>query len=112
VAHPRGPHSPEHAAELATIDFLMGRWLGRIRPDGRTLVLLTADHGHVCTPKERTMFVDQPREVLKLLVCPPTGERRVLYLHVRPGHLAEARARVEQAWGVAGTLYESAELLE
>jgi hypothetical protein len=109
TAHLFGPHSEEHRAELSTVDFLIGRWQARAPRDGRTLVLLTADHGHVATPPEQTIFVDLDREVASHLRTLPTGERRMLYLHVREGAEQETRALVEQRWGHAASVVAASE---
>ena len=107
VSHLSGPRSAEHAAELAAFDFLLGRWLRRTRRDGRTLCLLTADHGHVFTPPEGTLFIDQYPTLLRQLVAPPSGERRLLYLHARPGRLEAAREQVARLWGDAVEVRDS-----
>jgi hypothetical protein len=99
TCHMFGPHSAEHAAELAAFDALLGRFLHRAPRTGRTLCLLTADHGHVFTPPDRTTFIDHYPTLLGALVAPPNGERRLLYLHAQPGRLAEARELAERAWG-------------
>jgi hypothetical protein len=101
TAHLFGPHSDEHRAELATVDFHLGRWHARAPRDGRTLVLLTADHGHVLTPPEQTIYVDLDHDVTRQLRTLPTGERRMLYLHAREGRATAAREVVEQHWGQA-----------
>jgi hypothetical protein len=112
ATHVFGPPSQEHAAEVATFDFFLGRWLARVRRDGRTLVLLTADHGHVHTPAERTLFVDQYPAVTEHLLALPAGERRILYLHAKPGQRQALRTAVEQAWGHAGRVCWADDLLE
>jgi hypothetical protein len=99
TCHTFGPRSAEHAAELAAFDALLGRFVRRAPRTGRTLCLLTADHGHVFTPPDRTTFIDQFPTLLSELIAPPNGERRLLYLHARPGRLAEARDLAERAWG-------------
>ena len=112
TAHLFGPHSLEHRAEIAGFDFILGRWLGRARGDERTLILLTADHGHVFTPPAHTVYVDQPADLIRRLRCPPTGERRMLYLHPRESGDQELRAQVERLWGHAADLVPSAQALE
>jgi type I phosphodiesterase/nucleotide pyrophosphatase len=95
LAHLRGPHSPEHQAELATVDFALGRWLDHQPRHGDLLFLLTADHGHVATPAEHLVRLDQP-ELLSLLRAPASGERRLAYLHARPGQEAVLRAYCQE----------------
>jgi len=81
IAHLVGPLAAEHGAEVAGFDFQLGRLLGSLPADGRTLVMLTADHGHVdSSPEAAVQFEDHP-ELLAMLRIPPAGERRAVYLH-------------------------------
>lgn len=81
IAHLVGPLTAEHGAEVAGFDFQLGRLLKGIPPDGRTLVMFTADHGHVdSSPEAAVQFEDHP-ELLAMLRIPPAGERRAVYLH-------------------------------
>jgi hypothetical protein len=111
TSHLNGPLSPEHNSELALVDFLIGRWLDRTNGDGRTLVLLTADHGHLFTPAANTLFVDQERDIVQHLRSSPTGERRMLYLHAKPDHVEGLRQAAERHWGHVAQVVPSAEAL-
>jgi hypothetical protein len=85
ISHVVGPLTPEHSAEVAGFDFQFGRLLDGLPRRGDTLVLLTADHGHVDTaPEFSVMLADYP-ELLRMLRVGPAGERRAVYLHPRPG---------------------------
>jgi Type I phosphodiesterase / nucleotide pyrophosphatase len=81
VAHVHGPESEEHSAEVFAFDAALGRLLERLPGRDDTLLLLTADHGHVQTdPEQQVLLSDHPR-LLEMLLAPPAGERRVVYLH-------------------------------
>jgi predicted AlkP superfamily pyrophosphatase or phosphodiesterase len=83
VAHVNGPESEEHSAEVFAFDAAVGRLLERLPARGDTLLLLTADHGHVQTsPEQQVMLSDHPR-LLEMLTVPPAGERRAVYLHTQ-----------------------------
>jgi predicted AlkP superfamily pyrophosphatase or phosphodiesterase len=85
IAHLVGPQTPEHGAEVAAFDFQLGRLLKLMPHRGNTLILLTADHGHVDTVPERSVaFADHP-ELLAMLRVLPAGERRAVYLYPRSG---------------------------
>jgi hypothetical protein len=89
IAHVVGPLTPEHGAEVAAFDLQFGRMLAALRDRPDTLVLLTADHGHIDTvPEEAVSFAAHP-ELLAMLKALPSGERRAVYLHPRPGATAE-----------------------
>jgi predicted AlkP superfamily pyrophosphatase or phosphodiesterase len=92
ISHIVGPHTPEHSAEVAAFDFQFGRLLERLPGRDDTLVMLTADHGHVDTvPEQGVQFADHP-ELLKMLRVPPAGERRAVYLHPKPGATLDVAA--------------------
>ena len=100
IAHIVGPLTPEHSAEVAAFDFQVGRLVERLPRRGDTLVMLTADHGHVSTrPEEGIQFADHP-ELLAMLRVMPAGERRAVYLHPKPGATLEvaeyARERLRE----------------
>jgi len=92
IAHIIGPLTPEHGSEVAALDFQFGRLLQSLRDRDDTLVLLTADHGHVDTqPEDAISFADHP-ELLAMLKATPAGERRAVYLHPKPGALGDVAA--------------------
>ncbi len=111
AAHLFGPRSAEHAAEIATVDFWLGRVLARRRPTGRTLFLLTADHGHVFTPPANTLFTDTCPGLKWRLAALPSGERRLLYLHARDGAVELVREAAQQCWGQAACLVPTSQAL-
>jgi type I phosphodiesterase/nucleotide pyrophosphatase len=96
ISHVHGPLSDEHSAEVATFDATLGRLLDRLAGRNDTLLLLTADHGHVQTgPEYQVRFGEHP-QLLDMLVVPPAGERRAVYLHPLPGRAAEVAAYVRE----------------
>jgi hypothetical protein len=105
LGHRLGPATAEHAEEIATLDFALGRWLHRRGRRGDTLLLLTADHGHVPSDPAHVVRLDREPELLSELICLPTGERRLAYLHVKPG-------RVDAVRDVCSERLPAAELLE
>ncbi|MDQ6670312.1 MAG: alkaline phosphatase family protein [Chloroflexota bacterium] len=100
IAHLIGPLTPEHSAEVAGLDLQIGRLLQRLPGRGDTLVLLTADHGHVDTAPEFSIDLAGHAELLAMLRVMPAGERRVVYLHPKAGSaddvLAYAREHLSQ----------------
>jgi predicted AlkP superfamily pyrophosphatase or phosphodiesterase len=85
IAHVVGPLTAEHGAEVATLDFQIGRLIKNLPHRGDTLLLLTADHGHVDTSPEQNVFFAEHPELLEMLRVPPAGERRAVYLYPKPG---------------------------
>jgi hypothetical protein len=64
-------------------DATFARLLERMPRRGDTLLLLTADHGHVQTSPEQTVVLSDHPRLLEMLVAPPAGERRAVYLHTQ-----------------------------
>jgi predicted AlkP superfamily pyrophosphatase or phosphodiesterase len=92
ISHVVGPLTPEHGAEVASLDFQFGRLLQALADRHDTLVVLTADHGHIDTePADAIKFADHP-ELLRMLEATPAGERRAAYLHPREGAAADVAA--------------------
>jgi predicted AlkP superfamily pyrophosphatase or phosphodiesterase len=85
IAHIVGPLTPEHSAEVASFDFQVGRLLKSLPRRDDTLVLLTADHGHVDTTPEHSVAFADHAELLAMLRVLPAGERRAVYLYPKPG---------------------------
>ncbi|MCL6648303.1 MAG: alkaline phosphatase family protein [Chloroflexi bacterium] len=97
VAHLHGPQSPQVAAELASFWETVERTL--IRPllgrAHRTLLLVTADHGHTRANVERPFYVNREApEIVPLLrrtragrPIVPGGSPPDLFLYVQPEHL-------------------------
>jgi predicted AlkP superfamily pyrophosphatase or phosphodiesterase len=85
IAHIVGPLTPEHSSEVAAFDFQVGRLVKHLPHRGDTLVLLTADHGHVDTTPEQNVAFAEHAELLAMLRVLPAGERRAVYLYPKPG---------------------------
>ena len=93
TAHVYGPLSPSNRAEVAALDFSLGREL--LAPlEGRrdTVLLLVADHGHATTSPQTTLWINDHPELAALLAGPITGDGRAAYLSLRPGALDAAVA--------------------
>ncbi len=102
AGHAYGASSEEHSAELASLDFSLGRELLDHGGDGKTLVVVTGDHGHIDVPTERMEFLDNHPDLLRLLLVEPTGDARLPYLHARPGRAREVEAYLQKHLGSQG----------
>jgi predicted AlkP superfamily pyrophosphatase or phosphodiesterase len=100
IAHVIGPLTPEHGAEVAALDFQVGRLVERLPHRGDTLLLVTADHGHIDTTPDQNVALAEHAELLEMLRVPPAGERRAVYLYPQPGLseqvMAYARERLRE----------------
>lgn len=97
VAHLYGPGSPEHEAEVLGFWEALDEAFEGLRAKD-TLVLFTADHGHIGARAEETLYINErwPELQTALAVSPtgntiwPNGSPRDMFLHVKP----ELRDRV------------------
>jgi Type I phosphodiesterase / nucleotide pyrophosphatase len=103
IAHYYGPGTPYHAAEIASFWHTLDAVFRDIdSPD--TLYLFTADHGHVHTPAESTIYLNE--RIAELAACLPVsstgntiypnGSPRDVFLHVRPERKAEVLGVLNQ----------------
>ncbi len=101
ISHVVGPRTDEHGAEVAAFDSAVGRLLDRLPRDDDTLVMLSADHGHIDSGPDYQVSLDEHEELLAMLRVPPAGERRAVYLYVHEGAAEQvityARERLRDA---------------
>lgn len=63
-----------------------------------TLILLTADHGQIATPKDPHYDLRNHPDLLRQLSILPTGENRLVYLYPRAGQSQAIHDYIEHAW--------------
>ncbi len=94
VCHRHGPSSPHASDEISATDHALGRLLRLIPRDGKTLLMITADHGQKDLNLSRTVHLDQDIELMHLLEGPPAGERVSITFRVKPGAMNEVKKRL------------------
>ncbi|MBA2371823.1 MAG: alkaline phosphatase family protein [Chloroflexi bacterium] len=108
AAHWYGPGSREEAAEAAALDLALSRAFAGDR-DGRTLVLLTADHGHALVDPARLIDLEGDAELRALLRNPIAGEPRCAFLHTdRPD---EVKRHLDERYPEMFALFDRDELI-
>jgi hypothetical protein len=88
--------------EIRSISMLMEEiFLKRLSSADRdgTLLLITADHGQVSTPKSAVAVYEDYPELKRLLWLPPMGESRVPFFYVRNGAYDDAMAYLQTTFG-------------
>lgn len=106
IGHARGPGSPHFAAEIQTNLDILERLLqpALTQLPGRTLLLVTADHGQIATDPGATIYLDRELPALTPMLktsatgqpLVPAGSNRDFFLHVRPGQLDAACSLLER----------------
>jgi hypothetical protein len=100
VAHTHGPDSPHVAAEITIVLETLERALHPhiAQLPGRTLLLVTADHGQIGVNPQTVVYLDRTLpELARLLKCnrngqilAPAGSSRDMFLHVHDAQHHEA----------------------
>ena len=101
LAHRYSPDDPRVLAAAQTFLAAMQAYLLRsLSPRARegTLLLLTADHGHISTPKHPRYELSQHPRLSEHLHLLPTGENRLMFLYPRPGHTRAVQEYFATTW--------------
>ena len=86
LSHRFGPQDVRVELEFANFTSLVGHFLSELKGGrGDTLLLMTADHGHLDTPKSARFELRNHPELVSCLHMLPSGESRFAYLYVKPG---------------------------
>ncbi len=114
LSHRYGPGNERVRLELASFGLMLERFLVSLktRQKGRTLFLLTADHGHIHTDPNPSFELRNHPEFLSYLTMLPTGESRLAYLNIHPWREDDVQAYVEAHWPGQFRLFPSRQVLE
>lgn len=114
LAHRYGPQDRRVRVEFASFSRVFEEVF--LKPSlrqrgGSTLVMVTADHGLVHTPRQPALELRSHPAFLDLMPIKPTGENRMAYLFACSGCLEEVRRYVETAWPGRFLVLPSADVL-
>ena len=98
LSHRFGPEDERIELEFANFTFLVSHFLDELKGYGRgdTLFLVTADHGHLHTPKYSNFELRNHPELAACLHMLPSGESRFTYLYARCGCEKKIRDYLDQ----------------
>jgi hypothetical protein len=101
LSHRFGPDDPRVIRETSALILQVNLFLADRRAKGRgdTLLLITADHGHISTPPNPDFEVRNHPGLLDCLVMLPSGESRLPYLFARAGREESLLAYIRHTWG-------------
>lgn len=111
LGHERGIEHAETLHHLETIDRAFGAFLRAIAGTD-TLVLATADHGHIDTTPETTLDLADHPDLADCLILPLCGERRAPYCYVRADRAEDFETYVREALAEMTELHPSRRLIE
>jgi hypothetical protein len=100
-SHYYHPDDERAAAEFAEFSQAFEQnFLNRLSPAIRqgSLVLLTADHGMLATRKSAHYDLRNHPDLSRHLHILPTGEHRLMYLFLKPGHAEQVHSYFNQIW--------------
>jgi predicted AlkP superfamily pyrophosphatase or phosphodiesterase len=121
LGHQYGPESPHFLAEseafLLIMEHLFHRQLSRA--PGRTLFMMTADHGQVAIDPATAIYLNLrfPQIIPWLKTSAagrplaPAGSNRDMFLYIRDAHVEEAQAFLAQALAGRAEVYRTADLI-
>ena len=94
VCHEYGPSSKQAADEITALDAALGRLLTQLPRTGKTLLVVTADHGHTDMDPDQVVWLHQDPALVDALSAPPAGEVGVRFFKVKPGRADEVKGRL------------------
>jgi hypothetical protein len=94
VCHRHGPSSPEASDEASAVDNALGRLVRGLPRDGKTLVIITADHGQHDLSENQVVYLEDDPALPWLLDGPPAGDRVCRTFRVKDGQLEAARTHL------------------
>lgn len=114
LSHHYGPRDERVAMEFAAFSLHFQQFLARRRAakDGKTLLVISADHGQIETPPYLHYDLRRHPKIWDCLHIQPTGEARFAYLYVRPGQESVLRKYIEHTWPGQFALVPSSQALE
>lgn len=123
ICHRYGPTAAQTEAEIDTfLSVLERQFFGRLRGRlGRTLLMLTADHGQVDVNPDKTIYLNQRREFVGLerflkhnrqhWPLAPAGSARDLFLAIHEERLDEAQAFLAARLAGRAEVHKTADLI-
>jgi hypothetical protein len=96
-AHRAGTRQPGVRAAIGELDRELERLADGLAGRGR--VILSADHGLLDTPVAATHWMRPSADLFDVLRVPPSGDARVMFLHIRDGARDRLRRSFHAVYG-------------
>jgi len=100
LSHKFGPADRRVDLEFSWFSTLLEGFITEMRAQahGDTLFLMTADHGHLHTPRLSIQELRNHPELATCLHLNPSGESRLAYLYVKPGRETRLTNYIQNTW--------------
>ncbi len=121
ISHDYGPSSVQVEAEVDMFMHVMEKQLiGKARPKGKTLLLLSADHGQVEVDPATTIYLNQAFPGIEKCMqtnrksrpLVPAGSCRDLFLYIKADMLEETRLMLEKGLAGKADVIKTSDLVE
>ncbi len=77
-----------------------------------TVLLIIADHGHVVTPVEKAIYLEDHPQLQQMLFMKPAGEARVNYLYTKHDRQDDVVDYINEQLGKAMIAWPAADVLD
>ncbi len=111
LAHNHGVESEEVSRHFEQFDAAFARFVKQLQGSGVRLIV-TADHGFIDSPPERTVLLSDHPELADCLMLPLCGEQRFAYCYVHPGRAEHFKEYVGNELAEVADLFPSSELIK
>ncbi len=111
LAHNHGVGSEEVSRHFEQLDAAFSRFLKQLQGSSVRLIV-TADHGFIDSPPERTILLSDHPELADSLMLPLCGEQRFAYCYVHPDRTERFKEYVGNELAEVADLFSSQELIE
>ncbi|MBN2046545.1 MAG: alkaline phosphatase family protein [Anaerolineaceae bacterium] len=112
-SHHYGPNDPHTLREFEHFGFQLLQWIEHMKQtaQGDTLLLITADHGHLYTPDVPDYNLSAHPALFDALTMLPSGENRLAYLYPKGGAKDSLRNYIETNLGSTFPVRDSEAML-
>lgn len=106
LSHIHGIQSEKTQQHYEALDFELGIFIDKVQAQvPGTKIIITADHGLVDTPDDRTIWLRDHPELKSFLSLPIVGEGRVPFLYVRSRSISAFEQYMDKHFGDVGELW-------
>jgi len=111
LCHSEGTEGEKTGEHFKELDRKATYFLDTIR-DTNTILIITADHGLIDTPKSKVIFLEDHPELQETLALPLCGQTRTPYCYVRPAKAKDFEKYIKEKLGYCCEAYKGEDLIK